>query len=109
MIPSLGRIVHYTLPEGHPNAGGHRAAIITAVYKDAKGSVSAESAVDLRANLQPREPQGPTSIGPDGFIDALGVVQDKDGLKFGTWHEPEREVPAAAAAPAAATKPGDKA
>jgi hypothetical protein len=96
MVPSLGRTVHYTLPEGHPNKGGHRAAVISAVYLDAKKQISESSAVDLRATLQPREPQSGSCIGPDGFIDAVGVVQDATGLKPGTWHEPERvEAPVA--------------
>lgn len=96
MIPSIGRIVHYVLAEGHRNKGGHRAATISAIYQDAKGDVSEASPVDLRVTLQPHETAGDAMSGPRGFIDAEQVLQDPTGKKAGTWHEPERvEAPAA--------------
>lgn len=90
MIPSIGRIVHYVLAEGHKNKGGHRAAMISAVYGDAKGALSENSPVDLRATLQPGETAGTAFSGPEGFIDAGPVFRDQSGMKPGTWHEPER-------------------
>ncbi len=91
MIPSVGRIVHYVLAEGHKNKGGHRAAMISAVYFDTKNQVSEASPVDLRVTLQPRETSGTAFACPAGFIDAEQVFQDQTGKKPGTWHEPERD------------------
>lgn len=102
MIPSIGRIVHYVLPEGHKNKGGHRAATITAVYGDEKGNITESTPVDLRVILQPHEQQGTAFGGPEGFIDAESVFPDTKGGKPGTYHEPER-VEAAKPQEAAAT------
>jgi hypothetical protein len=90
MIPSVGRIVHCILPQGHQNVGGHRAAQITAIYPDEKGNVTEACAVDLRVTLQARERQGSAFSGPEGFIDAEHVFQDVEAKKPGTWHEAER-------------------
>lgn len=90
MIPSIGRIVHAVLPYGHPNAGGHRAAQITAVLPDARGVASDASPVDLRVTLQAHEKRGQAFGGPEGFIDLEHVFQDPEAKKLGTWHEPER-------------------
>ena len=91
MIPSVGRIVHYVLAEGHKNKGGHRAAQITAIYNDVKGQVTDATPVDLRVTLQPHEAKGQAEGGPDGFIDVEVAFQDPTGTKPGTWHEPERQ------------------
>lgn len=90
MIPTLGRIVHYVLPEGAKNKGGHRAATITGVYLDAEGKHTEASAVTLRVMLQPREVRGSAFNGPEGFIDVDDCFQDVTCSKGGTWHEPER-------------------
>ena len=92
MIPSIGRIVHYVLPEGHKNKGGHRAAMTTAVYGDprGKGEITEASPVDLRVFLQPHERQGTAFGGPEGFMDVEVSFQDASGTKPGTWHEPEK-------------------
>ena len=90
MIPSIGRIVHCLLPEGHKNKGGLRAALITALYFDAKGQVTESTPVDLRITLQPHEAQGTAFSGPEGFIDLEQSFQDPTGTKPGTWHEPKR-------------------
>lgn len=109
MIPSIGRIVHYVLPEGHKNKGGHRAAQITAVYGDAEGKITEATPVDLRVTLQAHEPQGTAFGGPEGFIDAESVFPDPKGTKPGTYHEPERvEQPVQGAKPQEAAATGAK-
>jgi hypothetical protein len=89
MIPSVGRIVHYVMPEGHNNKGAHRAAQISGVYHDTEGKVSDESPVALRVTLLPHEAAGQAFGGPAGFIDAEHVFQDHTGTKPGSWHECE--------------------
>ena len=90
MIPSVGRIVHYVMPEGHQSKGGHRAAQISNVYADTLGKQSEASAADLRVTLRPHEPQGQAFGGPQGFIDVEQSYQDPTGTKPGTWHECEQ-------------------
>lgn len=80
------------LPAGHINAGGHRAAIVTAAYTNAKGQVTETAAVDLTAFLLPHEDAGPTVAGALGFAILEHVPADFDTKKPGTWHWPEREL-----------------
>ena len=90
MVPSIGRTVHTTLPEGHPNKGGHRAAVITAVYADSAGVVVDGASVDVTVFLQPGEKVGTAHAGSHGFLFLEKVPCDVTGKTPGTWHEPER-------------------
>ncbi len=75
---SVGRIVHYVLPDGH-NAGDHRPAIIVRVWSP--------ECVQLQ-------------VFTDGTNDGAGygagidwrssVARDDSALKRGSWHWPER-------------------
>jgi hypothetical protein len=77
------------LPAGHINAGGHRAAIVTAAYTNTKGQVTETAAVDLTAFLLPHEDAGPTIEGTPGFAILEHVPADFETKKPGTWHWPE--------------------
>lgn len=85
MIPSIGRTVHYILPDNGKNPGEHRPAIIVRVW-DAKPHE--QSCVQLQ-------------VFTDGENDGLpnvtwktSVQQDATGQRFGSWHEPEEAVAA---------------
>lgn len=90
MIPTVGRDVHTTLPEGHPNKGGHRAAKVTAVYANDKGEVVDGAVVDVTVFLQHHESAGAGFHSATGFLFLEGVRCDPTGKEPGTWHEPER-------------------
>lgn len=82
MKPTVGRIVHYVLPQGR-NAGEHRPGIIVKVWSDTTvqlqvftDSDKAGSNNDMIANP----------------LWATSVTVDEAGEKSGTWHWPEREV-----------------
>ena len=89
MIPTLGRIVHAILPSGHKHQGGHRAAIVTAVYLDRTGQTSEASAVDVTVFLQTGETAGDWQGGP-GLMFLTELKQDASAKNNGSWHEPER-------------------
>lgn len=79
LIPSVGRIVHYVLPEG-AGRGHDRPAVIVRVWEE---HPTHRSAVNLM-------------VFTDSMNDGLPEIywqtsryQD-DGHEFGTWHEPER-------------------
>lgn len=94
MVPTIGRTVHVTLPEGHANKGGHRAAVITAVYADAKGIVADGARIDVTVFLMHREEAGQAFLGALGFLFLENLACDPSAAVNGTWHEPERaEVP----------------
>jgi hypothetical protein len=100
--PSVGRIVHFVLPEGSNYEGEHRAAIITQVWQP----LSHESAPGM-SNLQVFKGQStdfnrfrdgsPVScgaaLGTDGATVMLGSILYSEEPKPGTWHWPEH-VPA---------------
>ena len=78
MIPSIGRIVHFVLPDGQ-----HRPAIIVRVWDDIP---TPESLVQLQ-------------VFTDGENDGLQNVEWRTSVqqhaltpKPGTWHEPERSI-----------------
>lgn len=79
--PTIGRVVHYVLPDG-PNAGDHRPAIICRTWPDGSGVPT--STVQLQ-------------VFPDGANDGLTNVEWMTSVPFdaagaeGTWHWPERE------------------
>ena len=102
MIPSLGRTVHYVLPEEHRHKGQHRAARISQVWAAPGSPATEETSVALAVDLDPLND-------PYEYVPLLSVrnsVQDPHGKMPGSWHEPERTVVPAAekvrAKPAAA-------
>ncbi len=88
MIPSLGRAVHYVLPESHRHKGQHRAATITQVWSGKGQDATEETEVHLRVDLDSLN--DPFDILPFMIVRACG--QDPHGKQPGTWHEPERVV-----------------
>ena len=96
MIPSLGRTVHYVLPEASRHKGQHRAAVISQVWADKGSAPTEETPVHLTVfNDTLNDPNdGPVSI-------VRNCVQDPFGKMPGSWHEPERAVIAEAAKPGA--------
>lgn len=78
--PSLGRMVHYVLKDGCPNAGDHRPAIIVRVWPDT-------------VNLQVFFDGDGTPHLNDGQLNTLWKcsVPYSAEPKPGTWHWPERE------------------
>lgn len=92
--PSVGRIVHYVLPEGSPFKGQHRAAIVTHVWQP----LEHESAPGM-SNLTVFKSQVDDLAGPES---GLGAMSDPHGASVmigsvlhsaeprpGTWHWPE--------------------
>jgi hypothetical protein len=71
--PSIGRIVHFVLPEGHQNGGQHRPAIVMATDGDS---------VILHVFHLRNE--------PESFYNRV-AQQDQERKAPGTWHWPERE------------------
>lgn len=87
MIPSLGRTVHYVLPESHRHKGQHRAARITQVWTEKPGMDAAEdTSVALSVDL---DPANDDYSGLPVLIVRLST-QDPFGKQLGSWHEPER-------------------
>lgn len=90
MKPSIGRIVHYVLPEHSGRVGEHRAAIVTNTF----GGMLANLTVFLDQSADD----------PAGVVGAHTMrgwsVEYDESCKPGTWHWPERE-------PAAPSTPGD--
>ena len=85
MNPSVGRIVHYVLPEQSPWKGEHRAAIVTRVWQP----LSHESAPGM-SNLAVFKGQSLDSK-DEGASFMVGSVLYSEEAKPGTWHWPERE------------------
>lgn len=78
--PSLGRMVHYVIPDGCANAGDHRPAIIVRVWPDT-------------VNLQVFFDGDGTPHLNDGQLNTLWKLSVPYSAepKAGTWHWPERE------------------
>lgn len=76
--PSIGRVVHYVLPDG-PNIAAHRPAIITDVRED--------GTVDLQV-FSTGDGTGVGDALPGVFRQA--AVPHDDSHQTGTWHWPER-------------------
>jgi hypothetical protein len=77
-IPTVGRDVHYVLPNGE-RKGEHRAAKVTGVDGTAVNlTVFADQADDR-----------PEGLG-DGFMFRAVSVPFDESARFGTWHWPER-------------------
>ena len=83
MIPSIGRIVHIVLPEGHRNKGGHRAAIITAVYQDKLGAVTEQTPIDATVFLQGTNEAAPFTQVDGTMFDMTGDAAIPDP----TWQD----------------------
>jgi len=81
MIPSIGRIVHYILPDG-PSKGEHRPAIIVRVW----GEPTEVSSVQLQVFAD--------GCGTPGYNDGLPnvfcVTSVCQGTESGQWHEAEK-------------------
>lgn len=86
MIPSLGRTVHYILPEASRHKGQHRAAVITQVWVDPGKAPDDNTPVHLHVyNDTLNDPGASFHIAPN-------VTQDPHCKQPGSWHEPERAV-----------------
>lgn len=78
---SVGRIVHYVMPEGRAQ-GGHRAAVVVRVWDAEAGYVNLQVITDG------------TNDGPEcasGLLWATSVLPDEETKAEGTWHWPERD------------------
>ena len=89
MIPSLGRTVHYVLPETARHKGGHRAARIAQVWADKGKDATEETPVALAVDLDPLNDDFPNGL---PFLSVRNCTQDPYGKQLGSWHEPERVV-----------------
>jgi hypothetical protein len=103
--PSVGRIVHYVLPDGSPRAGEHRAAVITGYFGNAE--ILGASPANLTVFFdQPDDVAG--GLMKHGLEiyqgRAFSASQDEDTKAPGTWHWPER-TDAVASSPPAAPEP----
>lgn len=81
MIPTIGRSVHYVLPDGVKNKGHHRAATISQVWTE---EATEKTQVQLYVI-----PDG-VNDGENGPYYVRNASQDSEEMKPGTWHEPER-------------------
>jgi hypothetical protein len=87
MIPSLGRAVHYVMPETARHPGHHRAATISQVWTTLPGDEATESTpVQLHVFCDVAN----DGINPPGILVVRSAVQDPYGKLPGSWHEPER-------------------
>jgi hypothetical protein len=87
MIPSLGRTVHYILPDTAKHKGQHRAARITQVWTEKQGGAADENtAVALSVDLDPANDD--YNIWP--ILIVRHCTQDPYAKQLGSWHEPER-------------------
>lgn len=82
---TVGRIVHYVLPDGH-HAGEHRPAVVVRVWDapipEGMGTVNLQVITDG------------SNDGPDyasGMVWVTSALQDEDTKAPRTWHWPERE------------------
>lgn len=104
--PSVGRVVHYVLPEQSAYAGQHRAATIVQVWQplDSESATAAPGMSNLSvAKAQAGDFDG-VQVGAIAESDThilLGSILFSEEPRPGTWHWPER-VPAVAAC-----KPGE--
>lgn len=83
-LPSIGRIVHYVLPDESPRKGEHRAALITGTHlgeTDANLNVYFDQVDDV-PHVKTFHVQGRVA----------SAKYDETG-KPGTWHWPERSEP----------------
>lgn len=88
MIPSLGRTVHYVLPESSRHKGQHRAARIVQTWNKPGDPITEETSVALAVDLDPLNDDYPQHGLP--ILSVRNAVQDPYGKMPGSWHEPER-------------------
>jgi hypothetical protein len=97
MIPTLGRTVHYVLPDTARHKGQHRAARISQVWTEKGQEPTEETPVALAVDLDPLNDE----YGEIPILIVRNSTQDPYGKQMGSWHEPERakivEKPAAKA------------
>jgi hypothetical protein len=79
--PSLGRIVHYVLPEG-PHAGDHRPAIVVRVWGDT--CVNLQVFTDGDNDFNDSDPT-------QNVLWVTSATLDPEGKAPRSWHWPERE------------------
>ena len=91
MIPSLGRTVHYVLPESALHKGQHRSARIVQVWSDPGKDATDETPVALAVDLDPLNDIRDFKNGMP-FLSVRSATQDPFGKQSGSWHEPERAV-----------------
>jgi hypothetical protein len=80
MNPTVGRIVHYTLPDGR-SAGEVRPAIVVRIWDDSYRAIQLQVFVDQ------------TNDGfENGVVWKTSVMQSESGdSELGRWHWPKRE------------------
>lgn len=81
ITPSIGRIVHFVLPNGQ-----HRPAIIVRVFEEPPTPASVANLqvfLDGSNDAPAREP------GASDLLWRTSVHQDAETMKPGTWHTPE--------------------
>lgn len=94
MIPSIGRIVHYVMPDGQ-----HRPAIIVRVWHHPSEAATPESLVNVQvltdgSNDDPqRDPNAPLVLW------RTSIAQQAEGTTPNTWHAPEVGPPVPACVP----------
>lgn len=86
MIPSLGRTVHYVLPETARHKGQHRAARIAQVWAEKDKEATEETPVALAVDLDPLNDE----YGDFPMLSVRNSTQDPHGKQPGSWHECER-------------------
>lgn len=86
--PSIGRIVHYVLPEKSNRAGRHRAAIVAGVHGDAINlTVFLDSTLDMPSDHGTSKRY---DVAGKLMLHAYDVEEDPEGERPGSWHWPER-------------------
>lgn len=88
-LPSVGRIVHYVLPEGN-YPGEHRPAIIVKVWGDESGNPQPDSLVNLQIFTDNVNDFITAHPGGSGILWRTSVHRDEDTKEPGTYHFPER-------------------
>lgn len=83
--PTIGRVVHYVLPNQSPNVGEHRAATIARVDGDLVRLTVNKAAAD---DFQGAEAD---IVHGKGATVLLADVRHDEEKAPGTWHWPERE------------------
>lgn len=94
---SLGRVAHFVLDEPSPNAGQHRAAILTSEFPGENQNLTVF--LDQKTDI-------PDAAGFHPFLRVDSVPYD-ESKSLGTWHWPERvgEAVGAGASPSPAPAP----
>jgi hypothetical protein len=83
MKPTIGRIVHYILPEGHTIPGEHRPAMIVRVWTD--------TTVQLQVFTDGSNDDPKHSHEAPNVMWKTSVVLDETATTQGSWHWPERD------------------